>query len=118
MRYSNENVINSSDVSQSSNSRALDTSQVFRVSAQAVATGSPSATVKLQVSNDQPQGSGMNTGGFTPTNWSDLVGSSVSVNSATTFLIPSVEVCYRWIRVSVVGGGTGTLQVRLQSQAV
>ncbi len=116
MRYLNEQALSIPDVSVDTNSGKINASNLYRVSCQIVASGSPSATVVLQGSNDVLAGSGMNTGSYVPTNWTTIPNTSTMVSSATTYLIPSTEVCYMWIRVAVTGGGTGTLTANIQGQ--
>lgn len=79
-----------------------------RLSAQFTVVGAttPSATGKMQVSNDVPP-SGMENQ-FVPTNWSDLPNATIAIAANGTFLTPPTEVCARWARsVFVFTSGTG-----------
>lgn len=79
-----------------------------RISAQFTVAGAttPSATGKIQVSNDIPP-SGLENQ-FAPTNWSDLPNATIAIGANGTFLTPPTEVCARWARsVFVFTSGTG-----------
>jgi hypothetical protein len=115
MRYLNEQVISSASVSTNQFSSAIPANNLYRVSVQAVTTGSPAAGLMLQMSNDTINGSGNNIGSTVPTNWTTL-GNSVAMNSASSFIIASTEVCAQYLRVVVVGGGSGSVSVNLQGQ--
>lgn len=79
-----------------------------RISAQfnVVGATTPSATGKIQVSNDVPP-SGLENQ-FVPTNWSDLANATIPIAANGPFLTPVAEVCARWARsVFVFTSGTG-----------
>lgn len=87
------------------NGTAIPAQDLLYVSAQAVSTGGAAGTLKFQASNDNPvSGSGQ-----VPTNWSDIASASVAVSGAGSFLIPSLSLCYQWIRVVYTNTGTGTI---------
>lgn len=80
----------------SENGLQTDATQLFAASAQAVISGNASGSIKLQASNDIPPG-GINNIDFVATNWV-TIGSSVSTPSEGSYLIPKIDVCYRWLR--------------------
>lgn len=107
-------LIPSTSITPSFNSAAYDTGQILYVSAQVITTGtSPTFTVKLQASNDNyPPGTMASD--FTPTNWTDIPNTTVSVSATGSMLIPKTEICYRWVRAAVTfTSGTGTVIVNL-----
>ncbi len=71
------------------------------VSFQAIYTGSPTGTLKIQVSNDQ-------------TNWEDYTGSSQSISAAGTFMWDIVNTSVSYIRLFYTfSSGTGVLNVNV-----
>jgi hypothetical protein len=122
MKISNEIALVVPDMSVSgSSSIPLDANFIYRLSCQASITGaSPGGTIKLQCSNDQGPGSGNNAGTFIPTDWSDIPNTTESISATGTVLIPSTEVCYRYIQVvyTTAGGSAGALTARVQSQGL
>lgn len=107
-------------VAVTTNSAAIDASNMWSVSLQAVATGSAAGSAKLQASNDSPIGSaGQNGGTWAPTNWSDISGATVALNGVTPVIIPKTDVCYQFIRVVMtISGGTGTATANLKAISV
>ena len=90
---------------------------VLRISAQAIVTGSSTGTLNIQASNDiaPPVDS---TGHAAPVNWNNIptVG-TVAIAGAGTYLIPSFDVAYKWIRASYVftNAQAGTISVNIQT---
>lgn len=81
-----------------------DTAQILAGSVQVVSTGAV-GTAKLQASNDKKN----------PTNWTDISGATVSVTGAGTFLIPKMDLCYRFIQlVYTNSSGTGSVTANFQ----
>jgi hypothetical protein len=80
-------------------------------SLQAVWTGTPTGTLKLQCCNDIPAVT--DTTDPSTWNWTDVANSSQSLTgSAGNFVWNVFDVYYRWLRVAYVfSSGTGTLQV-------
>lgn len=109
MRPLNDTII-PAQAAASVNSSAVSGQFLIYLSAQIVSTGAGAAgTLKIQVSNDPVEVSG------NPVNWSDLSGASVVVAGAGAFLIPKVEICYRWFRCVYTNTGTGTIQVNINA---
>lgn len=71
---------------------------------QAVWTGTPTGTFKLQISGD-PQS---NVPGAAPTNWSDYSGSSEAISAAGNFYWNVGEVFFNWVRLVYTDGSGGT----------
>lgn len=113
MRFDPVQIITSGDMSQSTvTSLGLDMNQMVLASIQAVYTGSPVGTLKLQISNDivsAPPGGGTNLASLV-TNWSDYTGSSLSISAAGDFTYNLLDIGYRWLRlVYTKSSGTGTI---------
>ena len=88
---------------------------LWRVSVQAVFTGSsPTGTLQLQRSNDFSD-SVSNPNSFTPINWSNI-GSSVSVSGTGAYLIPETEICYEYVQLLwTASSGAGTITARFKA---
>jgi hypothetical protein len=114
MIYINEAVLNGINAANSANSNSLDASQLLQASAQVVCSATATGTVKFQASNDY--GNSLN--GTVPTNWSDISGQSVTLAGGTVYLIPKFDICYKWLRIAYVGGGTGTVSVSIKVHGV
>lgn len=113
MRFFNDEVL-SGDVSADIEGERIDARFVYQISFQAVATDSPSGTLKIEVSNDEGliEGEAIN---WSPAPEDD---SEVTISTAGTFLIPKMDVSYRWIRAfwdADPSPGTGTIVVRAKS---
>lgn len=95
-------------------SKGVDLNQLNLASMQAVYTGSPTGTLKVQVSTDNvPVGLGSNPGSNV-VNWTDYTGSSVSISAAGNTLYNMSFVGYRWARlVYTKGSGTGSISATL-----
>lgn len=101
------------------NSAAIDVANMFQVSVQCIATGTPTGAVKIQVSNDSPIGNkGFSSSVWTPVNWTDLPAATVAIKSATTFLIPKTDICYSFIRLVYTGSGAGTVTVQIKANCI
>lgn len=92
-------------------SSAIDSRNLFYMSAQVATTGGAAGTLKIQVSNDEMPITPIPGSGWTPTNWSDLSGASVAVSGAAAFLIPKTDCCYQYVRLVYTNSGTGTISV-------
>jgi len=70
-------------------------------------TGSPTGTLKLQVSNDDPVNGGTQ-------EWNDLADSSISVSAAGIYIFNVSVVFFGWVRlVWTVSSGSGTLTAKI-----
>lgn len=104
MRQINENIV-PVQAAATVTTAAIPALNLFYCSAQIAATGSAAGTMKLQASNDDPQGN------TTPQNWSDITGATVAVSGAGAFMIPKTELCYQNIRIVYTNSGTGTISI-------
>lgn len=105
MRFYNDSIINKANAAINQNSIFVDSKFCRFASAQAVVTGTAAGTLKLQVSNDNAA---------TPTNWSDLTGATVSISGVGTYLIPTQNTSYQFIRaVYTAASGVGAITVNL-----
>jgi len=85
---------------------------VFAVSAQAINTGTPTGSVKLQASNDPVKGLATDSNGnLVPVNWTDIANTSTSISAAGSVLIPKVDVCYQWLRAVYIDTATNSSEV-------
>jgi hypothetical protein len=117
MKFFQDNIIASGDMSGNINSIGIDCDQVALGSIQAEWVGAAAnGTLKLQISDDivPVQASSMNPVGPNPAglvvNWSDYTGSTTTVSGPGNFTWNLVYVGYRWIRlVYTVNSGSGTL---------
>lgn len=114
MRFLNDVVLNAVDSSSNQNSSFIDASQMMSLSVMGVFTDAASAgTLKIQASNDHNSQGNLP---FTPTNWVDISGASVSVSAGGVVLIPKVDISYQSIRVVWTrSAGAGTLTATLKS---
>lgn len=90
------------------NSAAIPLYQIFGYSIQAVFTGTPTGTFKLQASDDPvPQAAQAASGVYTATNWTDIANSSQSVTAAGSIIWNVSEVMYNYVRVVYTDGSGG-----------
>lgn len=128
MQQFQEKVLDAASTADTANSAAIDASNMLQISAQCIATGSPTGAVKIQVSNDSPIGlKGFSSSVWTPINWTDIpydsrapIGTppSVEIPEAGSFLIAKLDICYQFIRIVYTGSGTGTITVRIKAISV
>ncbi len=98
------------------NSAITDLNQQYVYSIQAVYSGTPVGSLKLQASNDIVT---LGAGGGQPaiTNWTDISGSTVGISAAGNYLWNVSNFGYRWTRlVYTQTSGTGTLNVVLNAK--
>lgn len=107
-------IITSGNMAGSLSSSGLDMFNMAIGSIQAVFTGSPVGTLKLQISNDivpTPTAGAANLASNV-VNWTDYTGSSQSISAAGNFMWILDATGYRWLRlVYTFSSGTGTLNV-------
>lgn len=90
----------------------IPTQNMFSMSVQIVATGSPVGVAKVQVSNDEAVSVPNQ---IVPTNWNDLSGATVNVTSNGSFLIPKFDVCYNYVRIVYTKtSGTGAITANVK----
>lgn len=96
--------------------------QLWAYAIQAVWTGTPNGTLKLQASCDAPDKAvqASNGGPYTVTNWTDISGSSNSVTgSAGSFMWNVSDVGYRFVRLSYTNSSSsGTLTAKASLKGI
>lgn len=113
MRTSTLNMISTGPVTLTGtkNSDAIYIGQSMGACIQAVFTGTPAGTFKLQVSNDQGPNETIISANQAPvSHWSDYTGSAVVISGAGDWTWDVTITNSRWIRVSfTASSSTGTL---------
>lgn len=112
-------IVTNGNMASTINSLGVDLNQIPLFSIQAVFTGSPVGTLKLQISNDivNPISTGQQAAEVV--NWTDYTGSSTAVSGAGNFVWNCLESGYRWVRlVYTPASGTGTLNATLSGKGV
>lgn len=116
MRFLPITIMNAVDMStagaQYSNGVDLDFMALGAI--QAVFTGSPVGTLKLQISTDNVPAPTLGSANMASNvvNWSDYTGSSVAVTTSGNFVWNLSFIGYRWIRLAYTKtSGTGSLTV-------
>lgn len=92
------------------NSEPIPLKNIFMYSIAAIIAGTPTGTIKLQVSNDPETNDSMpsNNSQPQPTHWIDLANSSVAVSAAGETMWSVKDCSYNWVRVSYVDGSSGS----------
>lgn len=115
MRVVHETIIPAgTDVTTSPNSLPALLAHAWGCSIQAIFTGSPVGTVKLQGSSDVAPDANFSAANFSVINWTDISGSSQSISSAGNVAWDISRTGFSWIRVvytSSSGAGTITAQI-------
>lgn len=115
MRILSTKIMTAVAANATSASNAIDCNQLFKLSAQVIASsGTSNGTLQLQVSNDIQAGN-QNFGNLIWTNWSNL-GSAVTVNAAGSTLIAQQDMCYKALRAlyTDASGGTASATITVQ----
>jgi hypothetical protein len=109
---SNPQIVTNGNMSITIISSIINLNEVASYSVQAVYTGTPAGSIKLQGSNDI-----MTSSGNPPTNWTDITDSVSDISTAGSYLI-NVEIpTYSWVRlVYSPTGGSGTLNARVNTK--
>jgi hypothetical protein len=120
MRPNNNIVFTNVAANANRNSLAQWATDIIRTSFQiVVTTGTATGTMKVQASNEKAFGLPANQ--FQPTDWSDL-GAMVVLNGIGSYLIPSLECSYEYLRLvytdSSGGTATGLISCRMASKAL
>ena len=106
IRFDPTKIVNAVSMATSVNSTVLDLDQYVGCSVQAVWSGAPDGSIKLQISNDIADS------GSSVVNWDDYTGSSQTVLGAGSFSWNLTQANYRWLRVVYTrSAGTGALTV-------
>jgi hypothetical protein len=111
MRFANEKAVVNADMSSSFASPPIMLDQVVGYSFQAVFTGSPVGTFKIQCSNDDVKLASQ------VSNWSDIASSSKSIATAGDIFWNIDNAFYKWTRlVYTAAVGSGTCNVSFVSK--
>ena len=113
MKFANEKVVNAVSMASSFNSSPILLDQIYGFSFQAVFTGSPVGTFKLQCSNDDVKLESQ------VSNWSDIASTSQAVSAAGSILYNVNYAFYKWVRVVYTAtSGTGSCDITYASKGV
>lgn len=106
MKIANIPLVTNQVLNASFNSAPNQLSQVYGYCIQAVITGTPTGSVKLQASNDPFIASNV----FPPTHWTDIASSSFSVSASGSEMWNVTGGQYTWVRLAYTdtSGGTST----------
>lgn len=106
MRVYNTPIIEAAVMDENLTSAAYNVQQLYGVAIQAVWTGTPAGTFKLQASADPATAyiESQNT----PTNWTDIANSSYAVSGAGSYMWNVFDIMYNYIRVVYTDGSSGT----------
>lgn len=111
-RESTFQMVSSGDMSASINSNGMDLQELDKYSIQAVYSGSPNGTLKLQISNDLVSRGPDSNPAANVVNWSDYTYSSLNISAAGSFIWKLPRKGEKWVRlVYTRSSGSGTLNV-------
>lgn len=110
MRTFNNQVSTAVPLNASSNGVAIPLKNIFMFALAANITGTPTGTIKLQVSNDPETNDTMPSANPqpTPTHWVDLANSSFSLSAAGETMWNVQYVGYNYVRVVYTDGSSGS----------
>jgi hypothetical protein len=121
MRTFNKQIASGVVLNQNRNGDYIQLKNIYMYSLNAIVTGVPTGTIKLQASNDpetndtqynvtaqQPPAVG-------PSNWVDIADSSFNLTSAGSTMWNVSEVAYNYVRVVYIdtSGGTSTAEMKI-----
>jgi len=113
MRLLHEIITPTSDASVMQTSLPGLLAHVWGYSIQAIFTGSPVGTLKLQGSSDPVPDANFSAANYPVVNWTDIAGSSNSVTGAGTIAYDVSRSAYSWVRaIYTPTSGTGTITVQ------
>ncbi len=113
MRFAPVPLLTNGDMSASLASNGENVNQIFMYSIQAVFTGAPVGSFKLQLSNDNvPMGINGQDPAINVVNWVDYTGSDAAITAAGNFMWIISDGGYQWVRVVYTRtSGTGTCNI-------
>lgn len=113
MKFANEKIIVSADMSANFESEPILLDQIYGFSFQSVFTGSPNGTFKLQASNDDVKL------GFDVYNWTDIADSSQAITAAGDITWNFDGCFFKWVKVVYTfSSGTGSCDITYASKGV
>lgn len=106
-RVGNDIVINETDVSADVRSEVIDATNVYLISAQATTTGTITAVLKVEVSNDN-------------VNFVELASPTVNVSNTGSVVLEKADFAYRYFRLflDVGSGTTNTVKVHMTTKGI
>lgn len=97
---------------QSGTSVPVNVDECVSFSIQAIYTGSPLGTIKIQCSNDS-----VSPVNGIPTNWTDVTDSAAGISAAGTYVLNVEFPAYSWIQlVYTPTSGSGTMNARINAK--
>lgn len=107
MKVYNVKIVTSAVMNTTINSTPYNVQQIYGFAIQAVFTGTPTGTLKLQASCD-PATNYLPAN--TVTNWTDIASSSTVISAAGNFMWNTPDAMYNWVRLvyTDTSGGTST----------
>lgn len=106
MRTFNEKILTSIILSANRTSTFVPLKNILMFCIQAIITGTPTGTIKLQASADPETNDTIPL--TAPTNWVDIANSSVSVSAAGGTMWNVSDVAYNYVRVVYTDGSSGS----------
>lgn len=120
MRVFNDPLLTNAVMNTTLTSLGIPLMNTYGYAIQAVYTGTPTGTFKLQASVDPVKDGPPNTP--QPTNWDDITDSSFTVSSAGVYIWNVTDAMYTWVRLVYTdsSGGTSTaiVNARINSKGV
>jgi len=112
MRFAPVVILSAGNMAGNLASNGEDLNQIFACAIQAVASGAPVGSLKLQAScDDVPSGTGSNPSANV-THWSDIAGTTQAVSASGNYFWNVSDIGFKWIRVVYTfTSGTGTLTI-------
>lgn len=106
-RVANDIVLDLTDVSSDERSEILDCTNVYLLSAQAVSTGTVSAVLKVEVSNDK-------------VNFVELASPTATVSGAGSVVLEKADLAFKYARMflDVTSGTTNTVKVYITTKGI
>lgn len=112
MNNANKKIVSGQSMAANYTSPTIDVNQVYGLSFQAVFTGSPVGSFKLQVSSQDVPSTG------DVTEWSDVADSETAISAAGNVFYNVTDVFFHWVRiVYTFSSGTGSLNISYMAKA-
>jgi hypothetical protein len=111
MHVYNKQIVTAFVMNANTNSDPYNLQQIYGFSIQAVYTGTPTGTIKLQASCDPATSYNSTTnvtGSNKPTNWTDIANSSQSLSAAGSYIWNIPDAMYSWVRLVYTDGSSGS----------
>ena len=113
MRVLHEILLPSSDASITEISLPGLLAHVWGYSVQAIFTGTPVGSIRLQGSSDPAPDANFSAANYPVVNWTDIANSTQVVSGAGTVAYDVVKTGYNWVRaIYTASSGTGTVTIQ------